>query len=199
MDIFYRLRNKIYINITNACPCACMFCIRNTSSGVGDGSNLWLEREPTFDEIENAFKECIARPDYVQMDEIVFCGFGEPMERADTVISLTRHMKEKTSLPVRINTNGLVMLINPNFDISTLRVVDSVSVSLNADNAEEYMRLVSPKFGAVSYDAMLDFARAAMTYTKVYFSVVDALSPERIQNCRRIANSMGIPLRVRQQ
>jgi len=196
MTIFYRLGQKLYVNITNACPCACVFCIREYADGVGSGSSLWLEREPTFDEIKSAFE---TRKDLDEIDEIVFCGFGEPMERASDVVEICKFIKAASPrfIPIRINTNGLVRLIAPAFDISALAVVDSVSVSLNSDDPQEYMRLVNPRFGIESYQAMIDFAVAAKDYTHVMFTVVDTLEPWRIENCRVLADSLGIELRVR--
>jgi len=194
MTIFYRLGAKLYVNITNKCPCACIFCIRELTSGVGDAESLWLKREPTINEIITAFDN---RKDLNEVDEVVFCGYGEPLERAEDVIKIIRHIKEKTNLPVRINTNGLVRLINPDFDITKLAAADSVSVSLNADDAEEYNRVTRPRFGSAAYGELLSFAQATKDFTSVTFSVMDVLGSERIENCRRIASEMEIPLRVR--
>ena len=194
MTIFYRLGNNLYVNITNYCPCACIFCIRNSTDSVGDAKTLWLEHEPAIDEIKQAFDQ---RQDLDEIDEIVFCGYGEPMTRANDVIDISAYIKEKTSLKVRINTNGLVKFLVPSFEISKLAIVDSISVSLNADDAEEYMRLVNPQFGISSFDAVVDFAKEAKKYTDVVLTVLEDLAPERIENCRRLAKDLGLPLRVR--
>jgi len=193
MTIFYRLGQKLYVNITNKCPCNCTFCIRKFTDSVGDAKSLWLEREPTLDEIKAAFK---SRQDLQEISEIVFCGYGEPMERAEDVIEICKFMKS-LKIPIRINTNGLVRLINPAFDISALSAADSISISLNADDAEEYNRLTNPKFGIESYTEMLNFAKLASKHTAVTLTVVDALSPERIENCHRIAESLNLSLMVR--
>ena len=147
-----------------------------------------------MDEIKADFNK---REDLAEVTGIVFCGYGEPMERADDVIEITRYIKEKTNLPVRINTNGLVRLINPDFDIKKLAIVDSISISLNADDAEEYNRVTRPRFGASAYGELLEFAKAAKAYTIVAFSVMDVLSPERIKNCQSIARELNTTLRVR--
>ena len=200
MTIVYRLGNKLYLNITNACPCSCVFCIRNHTDGVGDATSLWLEREPSLDEIKASIDAC--RP-FDGIDEIVFCGYGEPMERADVVIEICQYLKTsslsgKPALPVRINTNGLVFLMHPGFDVSRLAVADCVSISLNADDSEEYQRQARPKFGEASFGAILDFAREAKAYTSVVFSVVEGtISPERLENCKIIAKEIGVPLRIR--
>ena len=201
MTIVYRLGNKLYLNITNECSCDCVFCIRNNTDGVGDAKSLWLEREPTVDEIKAALN---AELPANEVDEIVFCGYGEPMLRASVVIEISHYIRKHSSLyrkpaqKVRINTNGLVFLMCPDFDISQLSVVDTVSISLNADDPAEYMRTARPRYGEAAFDSLLDFARAAKAYTSVVFSVVEGtLTPKRMENCKKLAESMGIPLRVR--
>ena len=51
MKIFYDLNGSLYANITNKCPCNCSFCIRHNDETVGENESLWLEHEPTVDEI----------------------------------------------------------------------------------------------------------------------------------------------------
>jgi TatD family-associated radical SAM protein len=193
MTIFYTLGNKLYANITNRCPCSCVFCLRESGEGVGSASSLRLEREPGLDEIKADFDA----QDITGMTEIVFCGYGEPMERAEIVIRVSEYIKSKCSLPVRLNTSGLVKLINPDFDMSELKILDCISISLNADDEEEYLRLTGAKFGRTAYSAMLLFAQQAKKYTDVIFTVVDVIGKARTENCRKLAENMKIPLRVR--
>ena len=192
-NIFYTLNDKLYINITNKCCCSCIFCLRQGGGGVGSADSLWLEREPSLGEIKAAFDAA----DLSGKTEIVFCGYGEPMERAADVIETARYIKSRCGLPLRINTNGLAKLIRPDFDMSGLAAVDSVSISLNADNKDEYLRLTQSRFGEGSFEAMLRFAREAKAFTNVVFTVVDVLEPERIEQARRIADDAGVGLRVR--
>ena len=194
MTIFYRLGNNLYVNITNRCPCSCIFCIRNLTDSVGDAPSLWLEQEPTLDEIKLAFQD---RQDLNEVNEVVFCGYGEPMARANDIFFLSSFIKKMTGLKVRINTNGLVNFLVPDFDVSKLAIVDSISVSLNADDAEEYVRIVRPKFGLESYNGMLKFVTDAKKYTDVTLTVMSDLGTERIGNCYRIAEELGVPLRIR--
>ena len=192
MKIFYRAGDNLFVNITNACPCDCVFCIRRFSEGYGDADTLWLDREPSIDEIKAAF----ARQDLSKIDEIVFCGFGEPMERANDVITLANFFKQ-SGKKIRLNTNGLVRLMHPTFDIALLSVFDVVSISLNADDADEYMRVTRPKFGAAAYDEMLNFAADMRQYTTVALSIVGVIDAPRIENCREIAHDLGVTFRVR--
>jgi len=193
MTIFYKLGNKLYVNLTNRCSCACIFCIRKSGDGVGSAETLWLPREPTADEVNEAFDGV----NLDGMDEIVFCGYGEPMERADLVISTCEYIKSKCNLPVRLNTNGLARLINPDFDIEKLKIFDGVSISLNAADEDEYLRVTKPKFGLAAFSAMLEFAAEAKKYTSVAFTVVDVIGEEQIIKSRKLAESLNIPLRIR--
>ena len=195
MTVFYRLGNALYVNITNVCPSDCIFCIRNSTDSVGDAKSLWLEREPTLAEIILAFDK---RKDLSEVSEVVFCGFGEPMVRANDVIEISKYIKKiHPNLPIRVNTNGLVRLIHPSFDISKLSIVDSVSISLNADTADEFVRLTKPSFGYESYAELLKFAQDVKKFANVTLTVLDLLESERIKNCSRMAQEMGVAFRVR--
>lgn len=195
MTIFYEFDGKLYANITNKCPCACTFCIRKNSDSVGTNDSLWLEHEPDFDEIISAFEAF----DKTNLHELVFCGYGEPMERADMLFDVAKYVKEHNGMKIRINTNGLVSFINPQFDIYKMRgVIDSISISLNAASPDTYNMVTRSKFGLPSYNAMLNFAILAKDIVEeVMFTVVDVISEEEIEKCRERANDLGIPLRVR--
>ena len=193
MTIFYTLGDALYVNITNKCSCACVFCVRNSRDSVGGSSSLWLPHEPSFSEIKAAFDEA----DLHIKKEIVFCGYGEPLERPAEVFMLCDYMKSKTSLPVRINTNGLARLISPGFDMEQLKKVNKVSISLNAHNAHEYHRLVNSRFGHAAFDAMLDFAKDAKAYTQVNFTIVDYSGGPDVHECKILADKLDIPLRIR--
>ncbi|MCL1832688.1 MAG: TatD family nuclease-associated radical SAM protein [Oscillospiraceae bacterium] len=196
MTIFYKLENQMYVNITNRCGCDCVFCIRNNGDGVGDADTLWLTHEPALDEIKVAFDA----QDLTDVCQIVFCGYGEPMERADIVVDVCEYIKNKCDIPVRLNTNGLVQLIDPAFDTRRLNIMDAVSISLNADNADDYNRVTRSSYGDGSFDAMLTFAKNVKALTEVCFTVVQFPDCEKYWNetaCRNLADSLGIPLRIR--
>lgn len=195
MKIFYDLNGALYANITNKCPCACTFCIRKNDDTVGQNDSLWLEHEPSIDEIKAAFDEV----DTSSYDEVVFCGFGEPMQRAAELLETAKYIKDKAGLKVRINTNGLVKLIDPGFDLSSMRgLVDSVSISLNASDAEKYLEITRSRFGKESYYSMLEFAAEASAFVpNVAFTVVDVIGDDEVELCRKRADSVGVPLRVR--
>ena len=158
MTILYELGANLYVNITNRCPCRCTFCIRQKSDGVGSGANLWLEHEPDFDEVIQAFEQ----KELSRYQAVVFCGYGEPLERIDLLIAVCKYLKEKDpDSVIRVNTNGLSDLIHGFPTVRLLKgLVDSVSISLNAPDAASYNRLCRPRFGEAAFDAMLTFAKA---------------------------------------
>ena len=55
MTILYDYKESLYINMTNKCPCACVFCIRDETDHVGNSDSLWLDHEPTVEEVKNEF------------------------------------------------------------------------------------------------------------------------------------------------
>ena len=196
MTITYAGRNSIYVNITNRCPCACVFCLRHNKDHVFNSNSLWLEREPTVKEICDS----IDTWDLEKYDEIVFCGYGEPTERLDDLLQVASYVKSNGKTRIRINTNGLSDLINEEKTTHKLKgLIDSVSISLNATNKEEYFKIVRPKFGIDSYDAMLSFAKDCTEYVEeVIMTVVDVVtSKEEQERSREICESIGATLRVR--
>ncbi len=196
MTITYPVKNGLYVNLTNRCPCACTFCLRSHSDGVYGSDPLWLEHEPTLDEI----KADIDRQSLDDLDEVVFCGYGEPTERLDILLETAKHIRQKSDIKIRINTNGLSDLINGKRTAPELKgLIDVVSISLNATNAEEYLKVVRPKFGICSYEAMLKFAKDCTEYVpSVVMTVVDVVtSPEEQEKCRKICESVGAMLKVR--
>ena len=197
MCITYIVEDKLYVNITNRCSNRCEFCIRNNGDGAYGSDSLWLEREPTVSEILDS----IFFHDLTKFPELVFCGYGEPTYRLDDAVSVAKAVKSKyPDLKIRINTNGQSDLIH-RLDTAPFYkdAFDSVSISLNAPNAEKYARVSQPAFGLASFDAILAFARRVKNYVpSVAFSVVDeALSDEEIEECKNLADSCGINLRVR--
>jgi len=195
MTIFYRYGGGLYVNVTNRCPCDCVFCIRQNGDSVGDAQSLWLEREPTLEEIIDEFE----KTDKTGCPEVVFCGYGEPLSRLDVVLDTCKYIRRNSDMKIRINTNGLSDLINGKPTAPLLEgLVDTVSVSLNASNKKEYLRLTRPAYGEKSFEAMLKFAWECKKYVpNVVFTVVDVISEEEIEACRQLAQKMGIPLRVR--
>lgn len=196
MTILYDVSGKLYINLTNKCPCNCTFCIRHNGDGAYGSDSLWLEHEPSLDEVKEAF----SKVDMSKYREVVFCGYGEPMERVNEVIAVGEFVKANYGdVTVRLNTNGLGDKIHGVPTAKLLQgAVDIVSISLNSYCKEKYNEVTRPKWDD-AFDAMLSFAADCKSYLpQVVFTVVDVIPPEDISRAKALAMSIGIPLRVRE-
>lgn len=188
---------NVYVNMTNKCPCNCVFCLRHTKEQL-EGNSLWLkDGEPTVEDVLAEF----ARYDLSVVGEIVFCGFGEPLERLYDILQIIDALKKnQPTLKFRVNTIGLANLMYGKDVTPELKGrFDTVSISLNAPDAEEFLALTRSRFGIESYDALKEFAVNAHKYVpNVVLTVVDkVMSPEKIEVCRGICDELGVTLRVR--
>lgn len=191
MDTYtYTIGNKIYVNLTNRCSNDCEFCVRRTDAFKEIG--LWLEHEPTAEEVINSFENLDAA------EEVVFCGYGEPMYRLGVMLEVAEYVKGKGK-PTRVNTNGQAALIlGEGVPEKLCGKLDTVNVSLNATTAKGYQELCHSEFGEKAFYAMLDFAKECKKYVpKVVFSIVDVVGEEEIARARDIAVAVGVDLRVR--
>jgi TatD family-associated radical SAM protein len=188
---------NIYVNMTNRCPCNCVFCLRQTKKMM-EGNSLWLkEGEPSVDQVMDLF----APYDLSVINELIFCGYGEPLERVADVCEVIDRLKSKyPNLKVRVNTNGLANLVHGR-DITPELAgrFDTVSISLNAPDAEEFLALTRSKFGIGSFEALQEFAVLAKRHVpNVVMTVVEkVMSEEKIELCRKLCNDLGVTLRVR--
>ena len=198
--ITYEYGDNLYVNPTNRCDFNCTFCLRHNQGSGGSiyTHNLWLEREPTREELLAS----IEGRDLSKYKQLVFVGFGEPTYRFDDICWVIDRMKEHgTKIYTRMDTNGTGCLINgrdicPDF----AGRFDMVSVSLNTDSEEEYNAVCQPRFDH-AYQAMKDFTREVRKYVPtVMMTVVDTtITPEQIERCRRICEEeIGAVYRVRE-
>lgn len=198
--ISYEYGDSLYVNLTNRCDCACVFCLRhNGHKGSIYADDLWLDHEPTRRE---ALDDLLKR-DLASYPEIVFCGFGEPTFRIDDILWLVDEMKKAVPglPPIRINTNGHANLIHGRDVTPELKGrIDVLSISLNGSTCQEYVRVTQPRDGDRAWEAMLDFTRrAAQVVPKVVMTIVNKdKTPEEIEACRAMCESLGATLRVRE-
>ena len=196
MTIVYKVHNNLYVNLTNRCSCSCVFCLRQNRDHMEESDSLWLDHEPTLQEVKDAF----AKEDMSQYEEVVFCGFGEPTERMNLLLEVAEFVKENYQKPIRINTNGQANLINGRDVAPELKgLVDTISISLNTPNEEKYNEMVRSIYGDKAYGAMLDFAREAKKYVpNVVLSTIDTtLSKEEEEQCRQICEKLAVTYRIR--
>ncbi len=187
--IAYKIRESLYLNITNRCTNKCSFCIRFHSDYV-KGHNLRLSKEPTEEELKNA----IGEPS--KHSEIVFCGYGEPLLRLDLVKNLSKWIKENGGT-VRINTNGHGNLIHKRNILPELKgLVDKISVSLDAHDDKTYEKLCEPAFKHAFNDVVSFIAEAKKYIPEVQATVVDIAEVD-MEKCRELTDKIGVKLRVR--
>ncbi len=189
-DIIYTLEGGTYFNLTNKCPCNCAFCIRSKGDAVGDAKELWFDEEPTFDDIKNA----IDNYDFSNVNEAVFCGYGEPTCAYDNLIKTAKYLKKiKPSIKLRINTNGLSDLINSKPTAKEIcENIDIISVSLNNPDSEEYDKITRNIYKGKAFDAMIKFTKECVSCgNEVHMTVVDVISKENIEKSKQLCESLG--------
>jgi len=189
----YKFGNDLYLNLTNRCTNDCEFCVRRIKNGIGE-DDLFLLKEPTVDEL----KEDLSMYPLKDFDEIVFCGFGEPMCNLSMMTQIGPYLKSK-GLKTRLNTNGQGDLINKRETAKIIsKFIDSVSISLNAASTEFYQEICHSKFGDAAYDAVIKFTKDCIKEgMDVTVSVVDFIGEEEIEASRKIAEELGAKFRVR--
>jgi TatD DNase family protein len=186
----YKIKNSLYINVTNRCNADCVFCKRKDDATV-KGYNLKMlkSQEPPA---EFYIKEI---GDPAIYDEIVFCGFGEPTIRWDVVKEIAQYVKSKGG-KTRIDTDGHGNVINKR-DITTefKNLIDTVSISLNSVDKEQYARLmrVDPQL----HQEMIEFAKKAKRYSRVIMTVVDYNSVNVEQARKFVEEEVGVTFRER--
>lgn len=188
----YELHGNLYLNITYHCTLRCGFCPKYQGVWDVQGYDLLLTFEPTADEVLHAAGE----PSRYR--EIVFCGLGEPTLRLDTLLTVASALRERGARHIRLNTDGLANLVHGRDVTPELaKAVDSLSVSLTAQDEATYNRHTRPKRPGV-YAAMLDFVRAARAAgLEVTVTAIDGLDGVDIPACARLAESLGVRFRRR--
>lgn len=194
MTITYSYGDNLYVNTTNRCDMHCDFCLRALGNGVGEADSLWLEREPSREEIWAD----IQRRDLSAFRELVFCGYGEPTYRLHDILWVCDRVREVSPISIRIDTNGHADLIWGEDTVPLFHGrFDTVSISLNAKDKETYDRRCAPDYEN-GFEAMLSFARRVKGQVpRVILSVVDCIPQEEIEDCRTLCEEIGAEYRVR--
>ena len=196
MTILYEVHTGLYVNLTNKCPCRCTFCLRQEKNSKSLYGDLWLEREPSVEEIIEEFK----KRDLSKYTEIVFCGFGEPTQRLYDVFEVCDFLRTITDLPIRINTNGMADLIHKKPTAEDFKGrIDVVSISLNTPNKERFYELTQNIFGPDAFDAIIKFSGDVKPYVKevVLSTVSTTITEAEEKECARIADELGVTYRIR--
>jgi TatD DNase family protein len=189
--IAYQIRNSLYLNITNRCTNACRFCAKFKDFTV-KGHQLALPHEPTHAEVIAAIG------DPSRYEEVVFCGYGEPLLRLDLVKDVAGWLKTQ-GVKVRINTDGQANLVYGRNILPELSgLVDSLSVSLNAADAKTYQKWCQSEFGEAGYAAVKEFLQLARGVIPEVVASAVTLPGLDIAACRKVADELGVEFRERE-
>lgn len=191
----YTLDGNLYINLTNKCSNGCDFCVRNERASYY-GNYLWLRHgEPTVEKVIAAVN---GFGDLSRFKEAVFCGFGEPTYKVAEMVALCDFFHEK-GLSTRLNTNGQGNLINKRDIVPELKgKIDFVNVSLNASCVEKYQPICRSQFGEAGFTGLIEFAKLCKREgINCRFSIVDCIGEEEVEACKKLAESVRIPLYIR--
>lgn len=191
----YTLDGNLYVNLTNKCSNGCDFCVRNERTSYY-GNYLWLRHgDPTAEKVISAAN---GMGDLTRFKEAVFCGFGEPTYKVAEMVALCDYFHEK-GLKTRLNTNGQGNLINKRDIVPDLKgKIDFVNVSLNASCVEKYQPICRSQFGEAGFAGLIEFAKLCRKNgVPCRFSIVDCIGEEEVEACKRLAQSVNIPLYIR--
>ena len=199
-NLVYFVNSKMYINVTNLCTCKCLFCLRDITSEV-EGVNMWIDKQSAkAEDIISVLKE---KSDAIG-NEITFCGYGEPLIEIETVKDVAKFIKENyPNVKIRVNTNGHANLVHKRNVVLELKgLIDSFSVSLNAQNAKLYKEITRCCFDAeVAYNGMLDFVKELVNENiDTTMTVVSGYKKINIDipECEKIAHNLGAKFRIRE-
>lgn len=215
--LVYLLDGKIYINLTNKCTNDCIFCLRKDKDDVV-GQTLWLDNENStakdvieqFDkivdklislEVEKQTVQPINRSTF-QPNEVIFCGYGEPMLKFDVLKEVAKYIKDKyPDTKIRVNTNGHANFVYQRNIVPECKgFIDEFSVSLNGATTEEYNELSQPKFDGAYEEVKKFIASCADERISVVASVVEGYRGRHLdlETCEQIAKNLGAKFRVRE-
>jgi TatD DNase family protein len=188
----YRIKNSLYINITNRCNADCFFCTHK-SDAIIDGYNLKMAKgdEPPAEK----YIEEIGNPS--NYDEIVFCGYGEPTIRWDVVKKIARYVKNNGG-KTRLDTNGHGSFINKRDITPEMKgLIDVVSVSINTHDPRKYAEIM--RVEKRMFNEVIDFAKKSKMYVeKVVMSVVSIDNIEIEKTRQIVEEKIGAEFRVRE-
>lgn len=194
-SIVYWLDKKLYLNITNRCTNSCYFCLSKFKTGISE-FNLKLKNEPSSEDITQELRTLLNRKPW---KEIVFCGFGEPTTRLDTLLKVADWIDKNASMPVRVDTNGHASFLYPERDVvAELKDagVSKVSVSLNAYDEDTYNEVCRPKFEG-AFESVLEFIKRARDGGLDVEVTAVTISEIKISKVEKFASNLGVKFRVR--
>ena len=192
-DIVYNYKNNLYINVTNRCPNNCEFCdIKKIGKDLG--VDLILQNEPNFTALKKAIDQHISPI----INEVVFCGGGEPLMRLDILLQIINYIKDKYSKQVRLDTSGypFTFYIDRNV-VEELKEqgLDSVSISVNSTDQKKYNKVCKPNLKD-AYQLTIKFVKACKAAgIKTRITFVD-YKIDRAK-CKQLAEQLDVDYYIR--
>lgn len=199
--LVYSINNEkspktVYVNLTNACTNACVFCLRSQKDDVC-GAEMWHDDNYTIEDVITQFKNYNPTP-----KEVVFCGYGEPFLKKDMMKTFAEYLrKNHPEIKIRVNTNGHANAIyKTNVAEEFKGLIDEASISLNSDNSAQYDEICQPKIPN-AYEEVKGFIKACNNAgIKTCASIVTGFDEREINitECERIAKELGADFRNRE-
>lgn len=200
--LVYELEGKIYINLTNKCTNDCIFCLRKDKDDV-KGQELWLDDENSgVNDVVAQYEDILGQKPHNDNSEVIFCGYGEPLLKLDVLKEFAKYIKNNyPNTKIRINTNGHANYIYKRDIVPELKgLIDTISVSLNAESAEEYDELSQPVFEN-AYEEVKKFIKSCSDNGfETIASVVEGYKGRHLnlEKCEKIASDLGAKFRIRE-
>ncbi|MHB1679650.1 MAG: YchF/TatD family DNA exonuclease [bacterium] len=198
--VAYKIRDSVYVNLTNKCTNQCIFCPKYQHGAVNfnvKGYNLELKKEPSETEILSSIFH------YYNFKEVVFCGLGEPTLRLDVFKKAALHLKNK-GLHVRLDTDGLANAVySRNIAKELGEYIDSISISLNAADSDYYNAVCRPQIkkdkGSIiePFKSILEFIGESKKYINEVIVSAVGLKDLDIEKVKKIAEEKGVKFKFR--
>jgi TatD family-associated radical SAM protein len=205
---FRRGLEKLSLNITNACPNACTFCIRDRDLGWGV-SNLYIGKDPSVREITQAYDSALKDVEElgIELSRIKICGYGEPILRFEDLIPISRHIRinSPSNPDIQVTTTGWPYFRHVSQDPLRLKElvnagVSHIYLSMNALGKSQYDKLVRPGIEEIDFEAFEDslrfgkFAKKEGLDVTLGFIRIGETTDERV---KEFAEEHGFKFKVR--
>jgi TatD family-associated radical SAM protein len=197
---------ELSLNVTNACPNACVFCIRDRDEGWGV-SNLYLAKEPSTADIISAFNShydsILAQGEI--LEKVKICGYGEPIMRCRELPEVLRAIRSRFSQAIQLTTTGWPYFAYISQEPSDLRALvgeglTHVYLSMSAPNEKVYRRLVRPMqdYEGQAFDDSLRFGlMAKILGLDVTLGFINLAGVDK-KEVMELAKRMGMNYRIRE-
>ena len=205
--VYYRRGlDELSLNITNACPNACVFCIRDRDPGW-NVTNLYLNRDPSVDEIVEAFdseyKKIIGNG--VILNKVKICGYGEMKLRCSDLPPILQHIRRKSDSSIQLTTTGWPYFRLISQDTSKLQELATsglthIYLSMSAPNEESYKKLVKPGIKNHDSSAFRDAIRFGISAKSMGLDVTLGfikLPGVQLLEVQDFANRLGLKYKIR--